>query len=236
MDPSSIFAIPIGDIILWFVVFLFSLSFHEAAHAWTSERFGDDTGRYQGRITLNPLAHIDLLGTVLIPLMGFMKGGFSFIGWAKPVETNPNSWRNRTVANIMVAMAGPGSNLLLAVIALIAIKSMILAGVVVPYVGPMTVILPLAQDGLMVPVAKILSIFLLLNVSLAVFNMLPIPPLDGSHVMESLLPPSVAERYAAVRPYGFILLLVFLWSGIFTAIITPVYILVYSLVGGINFS
>lgn len=226
MDPSSFFAIPIGDIILWFVVFLFSLSFHEAAHAWTSERFGDDTGRYQGRITLNPMAHIDPLGTILIPLMGFMKGGFSFIGWAKPVQTNPASWRKRTLANISVAMAGPASNLLLAIIAITVIKTLLITGVLVPAgldSGPMDVVLPPVQAGLMTPIAKILSILLLLNISLAVFNMLPIPPLDGSHVMESLLPSPAAERYASIRPFGFIFLLVFLWSGVFGIVINPVY-------------
>src|ERR1700755_2708068 len=104
-----------GDIVMWFVVFLFSLSFHEASHAWTSERFGDDTGRLQGRITLNPLPHIDPLGTVLLPIMGLISGGMMF-GWAKPVQTNPNLWREKTKANIMVSAAGPISNFILATV------------------------------------------------------------------------------------------------------------------------
>src|SRR5688572_29926380 len=122
LNFASLFNIPIGDIILWFVVFLFSLSFHESAHAWTSERFGDDTGRHQGRITLNPIAHIDPIGTLVIPLMGFMSGGISMFGWAKPVETNPLLWRDKTKANIMVSAAGPISNFILATLALITIK------------------------------------------------------------------------------------------------------------------
>jgi Zn-dependent protease len=129
LDLSSLLIVPIGDLILWFVVFLFSLSFHEAAHAWTSERFGDDTGRLQGRISLNPLAHIDLVGTILFPLLGFLRiGGFFFFGWAKPVETNPLRWRNKDLANISVSAAGPISNMILAAIAFILLKTMLATG------------------------------------------------------------------------------------------------------------
>jgi Zn-dependent protease len=119
--------IDIGFILIWFVVFLFSLSFHEAAHAWTSERFGDDTGRLQGRITLNPGAHIDPLGTIILPLIT-MFTTVPMLGWAKPVETNPLRWRDKTKANISVSAAGPISNFILMVIAFVALKSMYLGG------------------------------------------------------------------------------------------------------------
>src|SRR5437868_11110211 len=104
--------LPIGDIILWFAVFLFSLSFHESAHAWTSSRFGDDTGRMLGRITLNPIHHIDPFGTIIFPLVGFI-GGIPMFGWAKPVPVNPLLWREKTKANILTSAAGPISNLTL---------------------------------------------------------------------------------------------------------------------------
>jgi Zn-dependent protease len=216
---------------MWFVVFLFSLSFHEAAHAWTSERFGDSTGRYQGRITLNPIAHIDPIGTLLLPLMGFMSGGIAMFGWAKPVETNPLLWRDKVKANITVSAAGPISNFILASIAFIALKAMLAGGVVRPRFagegGPFDVVLPtLSQGGFMEPLALLLSILLVLNVTLGVFNLIPIPPLDGSHVLESLLPYDMAQAYAQLRPWGFILLLGLLWLGVFDTIIGPVYLLV----------
>lgn len=239
MDGSSLFRIPIGDIVLWFVAFLFSLSLHECAHAWTSERFGDDTGRYQGRITLNPMAHIDWIGTVLIPLFGFLQAGFSFIGWAKPVETNPLSWRDKKMANIWVAAAGPISNLILAVITFVVIKILMFTGILMPAssnFGFFTLVVPASpEDVLLGAFAKILSIMLMLNISLAVFNMIPVPPLDGSHILESLLPPNAAEKYSMLRPYGFMLLLVLMYTGVFGVIVTPVYIGVLSLLYGMRF-
>src|SRR6185295_12803308 len=123
--------IQIGNLIIWFIVLLFSLSFHEAAHAWTSYRFGDDTGRLQGRITLNPIPHIDPFGTILFPIMGAVTG-FPLLGWAKPVQTNPLLWRDKTKANITVSAAGPISNFILAIAAFITLKIMLLSGVVMP--------------------------------------------------------------------------------------------------------
>ncbi|HEY9233241.1 MAG TPA: site-2 protease family protein, partial [Blastocatellia bacterium] len=120
--------IEIGNLIIWFIVLLFSLSFHEAAHAWTSERFGDDTGRIQGRITLNPLAHIDPIGTIVFPLLSATVG-IPLLGWAKPVQTNPLLWREKTKANIMVSAAGPLSNFILAVVAYLIIKALLISGV-----------------------------------------------------------------------------------------------------------
>jgi Zn-dependent protease len=189
---QSFLTIPIGDLILWFVVFLFSLSFHESAHAWTSERFGDYTGRYQGRITLNPIAHIDPIGTLVIPLMGFISGGISMFGWAKPVETNPLLWRDKTKANIMVSAAGPISNFILATLAFVTIKVMLAIDMLRPTytnddVGPFDFVLPTAPDaGFFRPLTTLLCIFLILNVTLGIFNLIPIPPLDGSHVLETL--------------------------------------------------
>lgn len=238
LNFASLFTTPIGDLILWFVVFLFSLSFHEAAHAWTSERFGDYTGRHQGRITLNPIAHIDPIGTLVIPLMGFMSGGISMFGWAKPVETNPLLWRDKTKANIMVSAAGPISNFILATLAFIVIKAMLISGVFTrPYiddgfnarpallseVAPFKVVLATSDATMMAAVATLLSVFLILNVILGIFNLIPIPPLDGSHVLESLLPYEMAQAFAQIRPYGFILLLALIWTPVLRWILDPVY-------------
>ncbi len=234
MDLSGIFNTPIENIILWFVSFLFSLSVHESAHAWTSEKFGDETGRYQGRISLNPIAHIDPVGTILIPLMGFMNGGFSFIGWAKPVETNPLSWRNKKLANICVAGAGPLSNLIIAVFTFVLIKLLLVTKVLIlDYSrGSYSLLRPaLENQPVLGACAKLLGITLLLNISLAVFNMIPVPPLDGSHILESLLPDDLAEKYASLRPYGFMLLIGIMYTGLFGLVLDPVYFYTYKIVG-----
>ena len=221
------FNIPIGDLIFYFIAFILSLSVHESAHALTSYWFGDDTGRLQGRISLNPMAHIDPIGTILIPLMGFLsvtQGLPPLIGWAKPVETNPLRWRNKDLANISVSAAGPISNFLLAFAIFVAMKIMILSGMVAPgYIEPFTYIQPApGQPDWVLPVCTFLSLMLILNVALAVFNLIPIPPLDGSHVLETLLPDSLKDVYDQIRPYSWIILLGLLWLGVFGFILGPV--------------
>ena len=221
------FNIPIGDLIFYFIAFILSLSVHESAHALTSYWFGDDTGRLQGRISLNPMAHIDPIGTILIPLMGFLsvtQGLPPMIGWAKPVETNPLRWRNKDLANISVSAAGPISNFLLAFAIFVAMKIMILSGMVAPgYIEPFTYIQPApGQPDWVLPVCTFLSLMLILNVALAVFNLIPIPPLDGSHVLETLLPDSLKDVYDQIRPYSWIILLGLLWLGVFGFILGPV--------------
>ncbi len=232
---DSLLTIQIGDLIFYFIAFILSLSVHESAHALTSYWFGDDTGRLQGRISLNPMAHIDPLGTILIPLMGFIQGFPPLIGWAKPVDVNPLRWRSKDLANIAVSAAGPISNLLLALVTFIALKIMLLTGIVEPaMVGPFTVIQPMnGQPDWMTPVCAFLSLMLLLNVALAVFNLIPIPPLDGSHVLETLLPDSLKDIYEQIRPYSWIILLGMLWLGVFGFIMSPVRITVIKLLWGI---
>ncbi|MGE0130412.1 MAG: site-2 protease family protein [Blastocatellales bacterium] len=232
MDLNALFTVPIGDLILWFVVFLFSLSFHEMAHALTSEWFGDDTGRLQGRISLNPIAHIHPIGTILFPLLGFMQGGFLFFGWAKPVETNPLRWRNKDVANISVSAAGPISNMILATIAFVALKAMLLSGNYLPAYrgGPFDLVMPASgMPDWALPVGTLVSIMLLTNISLAVFNLIPIPPLDGSHVLYTLLPESLKDTYSQLSQFGFILLIALSVMGVFGAIVGPVMGFVISL-------
>jgi Zn-dependent protease len=224
--------IDFGFVIIWFVVFLFSLSFHEAAHAWTSEKFGDDTGRLQGRITLNPLHHIDPIGTIVFPLI-MMFTSVPLLGWAKPVQTNPLLWRDKTRANISVSAAGPISNFILMAIAFITMKVLIISGVltlnskirtIYEVFGPSA-----GQPAFVQPLAMFLCVMLMLNLALGVFNLIPIPPLDGSHVLEELLPYEMSRAYEQIRPYGFLLLILLLYVGALNYIFEPISIFILRL-------
>lgn len=200
-----------GVIIIWFVVFLLSLTVHECAHAWAAEQSGDPTGRYLGRITLNPIPHIDIFGTIIFPLIAITTGGWMF-GWAKPVPFNPMNLRDRKMGEIMIALAGPVSNILLAVLCIILYKiffggSLLSAG----FAG-----------GLNQPIAMMLQIGIYLNIILAVFNLIPVPPLDGSHVLRNLLPDSLAELYAQFPVWaGFIAIFLLVRMGVTSALISP---------------
>jgi Zn-dependent protease len=186
--------IDLAQVFIAFIVLLFSLTVHESAHAWTADRLGDPTARLLGRVSLNPIVHADLIGTVLFPLLG-MIGGVPLIGWAKPVPVNIGRLRRHRTDYMLVAAAGPASNMLMALAA-----SALLA--VVPF-GAYTA----GAGGISEPLLTLISRALVINVLLAVFNMLPIPPLDGGNVIGGLLPHAVAVRYdALVRPYGVILL------------------------------
>ena len=205
------------------VVLLLAISAHEAAHAWMSYKFGDDTARLLGRVTLNPVAHTDPIGTLLIPIVGFVFGALSgggrlpLIGWGKPTPVNPLRWRNKDMANVMVSIAGILANLLIAIIAFTILKVMIVTGSF--YAIP---------ESLREPVILFLDFLLTMNVSLAVFNLLPFPPLDGSKILDTFLPDSLRPALAALEQYGFLILMVLMYMGFFNAIITPVLRLVYS--------
>ncbi len=195
--------------ILYWVVFLFSIVLHEIAHGWVAFRLGDPTAYREGRLTLNPIKHIDPFMSIIMPLMLFIGSGFVF-GGAKPVPVNPYNYKNIKVGTILVAAAGPLTNLLLAVL-----------------FGLGLTLSRLAAGGDITATAVFFSCCMMINVFLAAFNLLPIPPLDGSHVLEALLPRALAEAYGKLRHLGFmllILLLVFPFTGglIFTAIHTVV--------------
>lgn len=204
MDPAHI---PI-----WFVSFLLSLSFHEAAHAWTASKFGDETGRSLGRVTLNPIPHIDVFGTIIFPLVSLISGSSLFFGWAKPVPVDSARMRERRFGEIMVALAGPASNVLLAGVFFTLLK--------IFYAAPQ---LQAAAGDLARPVALFLFFGLLTNITLAVFNLLPIPPLDGSHIMRNVLPPRAADTYANISPMlGMVLLMGLMVTGLTGQIISPI--------------
>lgn len=221
----------IPQLLIYMVVLVFSISAHEAAHAWTSNRFGDDTARLLGRITLNPLAHIDPIGTLLIPVVAFILGSVGgpvaripLIGWGKPTPVNPLRWRNKDLANVMVSAAGIIVNTFIAFCTFIVFKTLLMTG----WLGQMS---PLTRE----PVLLFLQLLLTINISLAVFNLLPFPPLDGSKILETFLPASAQPILALMEQYGFIILMVLIYVGFFYAILTPILNLVYYLlVLGVN--
>lgn len=187
-----------------FLILVMSLSVHEAAHAWTANRLGDPTARMLGRLTLNPLSHIDWIGTVLFPMVAIYSG-LPILGWAKPVPVNTRNLRAPRRDFAAVAVAGPVSNLVLAA-GLAAILSLV-AG----------------MGGIASPtVLELLWRAVSLNVLLAVFNMLPVPPLDGGNVLAGVAPAPVGRLIDQLRPYGFIVVYVLLLSGILGAIVFPV--------------
>lgn len=207
----------IGNLIIYLVVLLLAISAHEAAHAWMSYKFGDDTAYLLGRVTLNPASHIDPIGTLLIPIVNFLVavgGGFSpLIGWGKPTPVNPLRWRNKDTANIMVSLAGIMANLLIAVVSFVVLKALLSAGT-------------LREGGALgaagEPVGLLLYRSLMMNASLAVFNLLPFPPLDGSKVLYSVLPASAVPVLEGLEQYGFIILMAAVYFGVVGAIFRPV--------------
>ena len=194
--------------ILYMVALVFSLSVHESAHAWMSNQFGDDLARLQGRITLNPAAHVDPIGTLLFPAISFFTGA-PLIGWAKPTPVNPLRWRNKRVANFWVSIAGVISNFSIAILSGIALRTLYSLGIITRGFEPVNTDSLLARGAI-----ELLYIFFVLNVALGVFNLLPIPPLDGSKVLQSILPPSFESGFEALERFGFLLLFIAVFTGV----------------------
>ncbi|MEP6911865.1 MAG: site-2 protease family protein [bacterium] len=198
----------IGQFILYMVALIFSLSVHESAHAWMSNRFGDDLARLQGRISLNPAVHVDPIGTLLFPAIAFFTGA-PLIGWAKPTPVNPLRWRNKRVANFWVSAAGAISNFIIALIAGLGIRLLYSFGVIDRGLNLLNTDSTIATGAI-----ELLWVFFILNVALGVFNLLPIPPLDGSKVLASILPPSFESGLEALEKFGFILLFIAVFTGV----------------------
>jgi Zn-dependent protease len=197
-----------AQVFIAFVVLLFSLTIHEMAHAWTADRLGDPTARLLGRVSLNPLVHADLIGTVVFPLVALVSG-VPLIGWAKPVPVNIRRLRHERRDYVLVAAAGPASNLVLAIVTAAALA----AFPVSPVFG---------EPNTSAPVAASLRLAVRLNILLAVFNMLPIPPLDGGNVLSGILPPRFAAALNQIRPYGFLLLYALLLTdGFYYLVVQP---------------
>jgi Zn-dependent protease len=191
------------SLLVAFGIVLGSLTVHEWAHAWSADRLGDPTARLLGRVSFNPVVHIDPIGTVILPLLAIFSG-FPILGWAKPVPVNTSQLGNPRRDFMIVAAAGPASNIAMAAVAAILFRA--LGGVE-------------AADGALVPALLIMAVRI--NILLAVFNMLPIPPLDGGNVLAGLLPERMSGVLYALRSYGFIVLYVLLFTGILTRILMP---------------
>jgi Zn-dependent protease len=201
----------IGQFILYMVALIFSLSVHEAMHAWMSNRFGDDLAHSQGRVSLSPETHVDPIGTLLFPAIAFFTHA-PLLGWARPTPVNPLRWRDKRKANFWVSIAGILGNFAIAIVVGVIIRVLYHAGQI-----------PVAEnDSTMTAVAALLETFFEMNIGLAVFNLFPIPPLDGSKILASILPESFGSAIEAIEQYGFIILLIALVTGAFRAVFSVV--------------
>ena len=219
--------IDLGDILIQFAVLLFSLSIHEASHAWMADHFGDYTARDLGRVTLNPIAHMDPIGTVLFPLLQFFTN-LPLIGWAKPVPVNAVHLKNPRRDQIFISLAGPGSNLVAAAgffVTLLVLKW------TSTYAGALINIMAVNykvpnEKSIIAPILGILFFGLLINLALALFNFIPIPPLDGHWVLYGLLPYNAAQVLERIGSYGFILLYALMFLGAFQFIFIPIHYII----------
>jgi Zn-dependent protease len=221
---------PLNVVVIAFeiVVLILAFSVHECAHAWTAWRLGDPTARMLGRVTLNPMRHLDLVGSVLFPLISLVYGGF-LIGWAKPTPVTGRNFKNYRRDDILVTLAGPASNLLSATIALILliILKHLLPGGDASIATAMAITMRapgVATEGLpaLFPIALFLYLVIFINLLLFVFNLIPLPPLDGSHILRHFLPYKAAQLYDRMGMFALIIL--FLIGGTFIrALFVPIY-------------
>ncbi|MCK4644723.1 MAG: site-2 protease family protein [Candidatus Aminicenantes bacterium] len=200
------------DIIIRVFVLLFALSVHEAAHAWTALKLGDPTASHMGRITLNPIAHIDPMGTIIFPLILIVMRAPFLFGYAKPVPVNPLNLRNPKRDNLLISAAGPLSNLAVAVIAFIGI-------IILKFLDPNLFV---SRARFSYLILLILYNFIILNVILATFNLIPVPPLDGSGVLMGFLSDESAQKYDQIRPYGMIIIIVLWMTGVLRVVFSIV--------------
>lgn len=203
MDMNKLALIP-----LWLVPFIFSLSFHEFSHAWVANYFGDNTAKFMGRVSMNPGVHIDPIGTILFPIIGFLTS-FPLIGWAKPVMVNERNFKHPHREAMFVAIAGPFSNLFLA-----------LCFTVVAHLINQGNSNVMRVSGFDQPLLMMAIFGIQLNVMLAFFNLIPLPPLDGSRVLRGLFP-GLSAQLNYIERYGFLIMMVLLYTGIFRIILAP---------------
>jgi len=193
------------------LIFFFAVIIHEYAHGWVAWKLGDSTARFMGRLTLNPIAHIDPIGTIFLPLILLVTHSPILFGWAKPVPVDFFNLNNPKKDMVWVSIAGPAANIIFAIILSLILK------------------IPLLTANYFV--VTVMTTAIMANLVLAVFNLLPIPPLDGSRVVMGLLPYHLGIEYAKIEPYGFIIIFALLWLGVINTVIWPVVIVLTRLLG-----
>jgi Zn-dependent protease len=203
-------------ITIWTIPLLFAITLHEVAHGWVASWFGDSTAKLLGRLSINPIKHIDPIGTVLVPILMLLFSNFIF-GWAKPVPVDPRNLHNPRRDMALVALAGPLSNLLMAFFWGLIAKM----GMVVIEAGNTWLGIPLSQMGMA---------GIMINVVLAVLNILPIPPLDGGKIFASLLPSRMAYQLSVIEPYSFFILIFLIMSGILNKVMGPIVFLLANII------
>ena len=208
----------VSHLVIYMVVLLLAISAHEAGHAWMSYKFGDDTAYLLGRVTLNPVAHTDPIGTLLIPIISFIFGALGgalgsipLIGWGKPTPVNPRKWTNYKWGNVMVSVAGVIANLILLTVGIVLAKVLMSQGFT-PYDF---------FSNSSNPLVIFVTDLMLLNLSLFVFNLLPFPPLDGSKILSTFLPTSFEPVFSLLEQYGFLILMALIYIGVFSFVIYP---------------
>ncbi len=192
--------VSLASLIVSAPIFLFAMTIHEVAHGWVAYKLGDPTAKFSGRLTLNPFSHIDPIGTILLPITLILMG-FPAFGWAKPVPVNFMGLRNPKKDIMWVGAAGPLANLIFAFIQIAVFR-----------------FFPVVHTSLL---GELLATSILINLILAVFNLIPIPPLDGSRILFSLLPPRLAMRYMSIEPFGIIIVIVLVWFGFLDWFVIP---------------
>jgi Zn-dependent protease len=217
--------IDILNIVFQLIAFMFAISVHESAHAWMANLRGDPTARMLGRITLNPIKHIDLFGTLILPAVA-MLAHLPVLGWAKPTPVDPRNFKNPMLDDILTSVVGPISNFVIATVALLVlvlIKNASAAGEQIVF-GTLQGASFADTNSLLVPLCKLAFAMMIINIVLGVFNLIPVPPLDGSHVVRHLLPAGALRIYDTVGTFG-LLLLVFWGGGLLSKLINPVFAL-----------
>lgn len=191
-------------------VLILSIVLHEVAHGWVARLEGDPTAAMLGRLTLNPISHIDPIGSILVPAMLTLLGSGVIFGWAKPVPVNPRNFRNYKRGDILVSLAGVTVNFLLAIVFAVVLAGAVWGSRLLPAAaGTWTILMEMAQYGI------------LINFVLMLFNLIPIPPLDGSHVLYHLLPPALGARFRELGRYGMLFVFAFLFLGGFRVLLGP---------------